>query len=82
MATWFTVQGSDVLTAHSRGALPCDPEADLLFTVLATRVLNEIHEDLVAEGLTLDLPPATFFLMLGRLGTMPLRLRCMTTDTS
>ena len=56
MHTWFAIQASPTLTEYSKGALPGDPEADLLFTVLATRVLNEIHEAFVAEGLTPDFP--------------------------
>jgi len=56
--TWFAIQASPMLTEYDKGVLPGDPEADLAFTLLATKVLNEIHEALRAKGLTPNFPQA------------------------
>ena len=50
-AAWFTLQHDEEYTAFSKGVLPGDPEADLLFTVVILDALNEIHAQLLAAGL-------------------------------
>ena len=55
-ATWFAIQASPTLTEYEKGVLPGDPEADLNFTVLATKVLDEIHDEFRKAGLLPQFP--------------------------
>jgi len=50
-ATWFTQQHDESVSLFSKGVLPGDPEADLLFTIVILQALDAIHHRLVEAGL-------------------------------
>ena len=56
--TWMLVPGSEEVIAARTGTKPGDPTGDLLFTVLMTKVLRTLHDELRKEGLAFTVPPA------------------------
>ena len=56
MGTWFTIQAAADVTQYRRGVLPGDPEADLLFALLAAKILNDIQRELRGAGLAPERP--------------------------
>ena len=54
--TWFTVHGTDMIAATSKGTRPGDPLADLLFAVSQTLILTDIEGCLHSIGALLPIP--------------------------
>ncbi len=50
-ATWFSLQYDDELARQTKGVLPGEPEADLLFAIVIKEALDAMHARLVAAGL-------------------------------
>ena len=55
--TWLSVQHSWLVSRFQRGALPGDPLADLMFVILAVRILGDIDVKFMEAGLDQTLPP-------------------------
>eukprot|EP00974_Lingulodinium_polyedra_P006143 581089-Lingulodinium_polyedra.AAC.1 len=52
-ATWFTIQHSDVCNKYTKGVLPGDPEADILFMMVIKEALDEIQKKIREAGLNI-----------------------------
>ena len=53
--TWFSIPDSCQLQAPMTGSRPGDPNADALFSLLMARILRQIHERALYEGIPLGL---------------------------
>ena len=56
ICTWFTPAGSNQVSITACGTLPGSPFANVVYDLLATRVLNECERELKRQGLVIQLP--------------------------
>ena len=54
-STWFSVPGTEHLTATKAGTRPGDPLADICFNFVFTAVIRKLHTQLAEIGVLLDL---------------------------
>ena len=55
-ATWFSIVGSDAVSKFHRCVMPWDPEADQLFTLVISMLLNTLLTQLATEGIEASVP--------------------------
>eukprot|EP00435_Cladocopium_sp_Y103_P075263 s194_g55.t1 len=52
--TWFAVQNGNALQAPATGSRPGDPNADLLFTFIMSKIIGQIRHRASEAGISLD----------------------------